>query len=304
MKRLSRNAVGIRNRAPWKRILGHTLHEFHENDLFTSAAAMSYFGLLTLFPVLLLLLALSDQLGVGRELIVRVVEIYPASREFLQDTLRSFENVRGSVVLSCIGILLWAGSWVFAVIERALNRMWNTRPRKFLRGRAVTIAMIGGVGLLLVTSVVITSMLVTLRQAAAQMPLYLLERIPLLVFIGSAFWQLILAFSSLLLTFSLFVLVYRFMPNLKLTLRETLPGALAAGLLWEEAKYIFASSLRYFHYDQIYGSVGAVIALMTWSYVSSLILLFGAQLTAIIHRDYTVEETEPEELDILPLKET
>ena len=59
-----------------------------------------------------------------------------------------------------------------------------------------------------------------------------------------------------------------------------------AGLLWEAAKYIFASSLQYFHYDEIYGSVGAVVAVLTWSYVSSLVLLFGAQLTGVFHREH------------------
>jgi uncharacterized BrkB/YihY/UPF0761 family membrane protein len=52
------------------------------------------------------------------------------------------------------------------------------------------------------------------------------------------------------------------------------------------AKYVFAWSLGYFHYDEIYGSVGAVVAVLTWSYVSSLILLFGAQLTAVFHREH------------------
>ena len=52
------------------------------------------------------------------------------------------------------------------------------------------------------------------------------------------------------------------------------------------AKYVFAWSLDYFHYDQIYGSVGAVVAVLTWSYVSSLILLFGAQLTECFHREH------------------
>ena len=64
-----------------------------------------------------------------------------------------------------------------------------------------------------------------------------------------------------------------------------MPGALIGSLLWEAAKYIFAWSLNYFHYDQIYGSVGAVVAVLTWGYVSSLVLLFGAQLTGVFHRE-------------------
>ena len=104
--------------------------------------------------------------------------------------------------------------------------------------------------------------------------------------VGSAFWQVMFAALSYLVTVALFVVVYRFMPRAQVTLRDTFPGAFLGGLLWEFAKYIFAWSLSYFHYDQIYGSVGAVVAVLTWSYVSSLILLFGAQLTAVFHREH------------------
>ena len=69
-------------------------------------------------------------------------------------------------------------------------------------------------------------------------------------------------------------------------LDRPLPGAVLAGLLWEIAKYLFALTLSYLHYDEIYGSVGAVVAVLTWSYVSSLIMLFGAQLTAVFHYEH------------------
>jgi membrane protein len=111
-------------------------------------------------------------------------------------------------------------------------------------------------------------------------------RYPLLISVGSAFWQTLFAAGSYLITVALFVLIYRFMPRAEVSLRDTLPGAFLAGLLWELAKYIFAWSVTYFHYDQIYGSVGAVVAVLTWSYVSSLILLFGAQLTKVFHYEH------------------
>ena len=60
---------------------------------------------------------------------------------------------------------------------------------------------------------------------------------------------------------------------------------IGGGQAVDVAKF-FAWSLGYFHYDEIYGSVGAVVAVLTWSYVSSLILLFGAQLTAVFHREH------------------
>jgi membrane protein len=82
------------------------------------------------------------------------------------------------------------------------------------------------------------------------------------------------------------------MPNSTVSIRDTVPGAVLGGLLWETAKYVFAWSLQYFHYDQIYGSVGAVVAVLTWGYVSSLILLFGAQLTEVFHREHPSAEVE------------
>ncbi len=282
----TRHSFGVRNRGPWRSILSHSLHQFHENDLFTSAAAMSYFGLMTLFPALLLMLALSNKITAANELINHAVDVYPGSRTFLRETLRSFSSVGTGVIISCFIVVLWAGSWVFSVIERALNRIWRTSARAFWHGRALTIGMIGIIGLLLALSVGVTSVVVALREMAVSLSPRQMERYPILLSAGSVFWQGIYAIVSFLVTVLLFAVIYRFMPRAEVTLRDTLPGAVLGGLLWELAKYVFAWSLNYFHYDQIYGSVGAVVAVLSWSYVSSLILLFGAQLTAVFHREH------------------
>lgn len=290
-RQFTRGSFGVRNRAPWLSMLAHAFHQFHENDLYTSAAAMSYFGLLTLFPALLLMLAVSNSFETGSEMLARVMQVYPGSAEFLRSTIRSLSNLGTSVIVSCVFVVLWAGSWVFAVIERALNRIWNTRSRAFLHGRALTLGMIGGVGLLLSMSVLATSVLVALQHLAAHLSPRVLQRVTFLALAGSWFWQTVFAIASILVTMTLFTLVYRFMPNASVSLRDTLPGALVGGLLWEAAKYVFAWSLHYFHYDQIYGSVGAVVAVLTWGYFSSLILLFGAQLTAVFHYEHPAEQT-------------
>jgi len=282
----SRYSFGVRNRSPWRSMLGHSLHQFHENDLFTSAAAMSYFGLMALFPALLFMFALSNKLAAGSQLLTHAVDVYPGSSKFLRDTIEAFSDISVGAVITCFILIFWAGSWVFAVIERALNRIWGATSRTFLHGRALTIGMVGLVGLLLASSVLVTSVVVALREMAGRLSPRQIERYTLLASVGSAFWQVLFATLSYLVTVALFVLVYRFMPKAEVTLRDTLPGAFLAGLLWEIAKYIFALSLHYFHYDQVYGSVGAVVAVLTWSYVSSLILLFGAQLTAVFHYEH------------------
>jgi membrane protein len=290
----SRRRWGVKNLAPWSNILQHTFHQFHENDLFTPAAAMSYFGLLTLFPALLVMLVVGNRFAAGSEAIARIVELYPGSHEFLRSTIRSLAQVGWGGLISAVVVTLWAGSWVFAVIERALNRIWGTRPRDFLHGRAVTLGMIGAVGLLLILSVFLTSILVGLQELIDKLPVRIVRRSPWMTFIGNAFWQTAFAAAGALITIALFAAVYRLVPNGRVTLRDTLPSAVVAGLLWEGAKYLFASSLHYFHYDEIYGSVGAVVAVLTWSYVSSLILMFGAQLSVVLHQEHAAEELSVE----------
>jgi membrane protein len=267
-------------------MLTHAVHQFHDNDLFASAAAMSYFGLMTLFPALLLLLALSNKIAAGNEMISHIVQVYPGSTEFLRATIRSLSAIGTGIVVTCAVVVLWAGSWVFAIVERALNRIWGTSHRPFLHGRLLTLGMIGVIGLLLSASVLLTSVLVYLQEIAGRLSPRQLERYPLLLSVGSLFWQIVFALVSLLVTFALFSIVYRFMPNAFVTFRDTIPGALIGSLLWEASKYVFAWSLNYFNYEQIYGSVGAVVAVLTWGYVSSLVLLFGAQLTGVFHREH------------------
>jgi membrane protein len=282
----SRQTFGVRNAGPWRSMLSHSLHQFHENDLFTSSAAMSYFGLMALFPALLLMLAMSNRITAATELLTHAVEVYPGSGKFLRETIRSMSSVGTGAIITCFIVTLWAGSWVFAVIERALNRIWGATSRAFWHGRALTIGMIGIVGVLLAFSVLLTSVVLRLREMAERLSPRQVAQYPLILSAGSVFWQGVFAVASFLITVMLFVIVYRFMPKAEVTLRDTLPGAIIGGLLWEVGKYLFAWTLTYLHYDQIYGSVGAVVAVLTWSYVSSLILLFGAQLTAVFHREH------------------
>ena len=163
-----------------------------------------------------------------------------------------------------------------------------------MHGRALTLGMIGAVGVLLMVSVFLTSILVGLQELIGQLPIRVVRGSAWMTFVGNAFWQAVFAAAGAGITVALFAVVYRLVPNGRVTLRDTLPSAIVAGLLWEAAKYLFASSLQYFHYDEIYGSVGAVVAVLTWSYVSSLILMFGAQLSVVLHQEHATEELSVE----------
>src|SRR6476619_3613271 len=109
MKRFSsvtRHSFFVRNRAPWATMLSHALHQFHENDLFTSAAAMSYFGLMALFPALILMLAISTRIAAGTQLLSHAIEVYPGSVNFLHETIRSASPGAG-IIITCIVLVLW-----------------------------------------------------------------------------------------------------------------------------------------------------------------------------------------------------
>src|SRR5688500_3812654 len=131
-KFFSRHSYGVRNVSPWSSMLGRALHQFHENDLFTSAAAMSYFGLMALFPALLLLFAISNKLAAGSQMLAQAVDVYPGSAKFLRDTVGAFSQIGVGAVITCVVLVLWAGAWVFAVVERAGKRMWGTGLRAVL----------------------------------------------------------------------------------------------------------------------------------------------------------------------------
>jgi YihY family inner membrane protein len=260
---------------------------FMDNDLTTSAAAVSYFSMLTLFPTLLVLLALGNYIfgpqTVEKYILGQVLAFLPGAQVFVRKNLESLTEISTGVIISCSFVILWASSWMLMVIEKALNRVWGTYPRSFLRGRVVNLAVMTGVFLLLGASAVFTAFVSGVRAAAAKIPLRLG---PWIAVLSDYAWQSVFIIASLAVTIILFTVIYKILPNTNVPLVEALPGAVVAGVLWEGAKFGFAFLLPYFHYDLLYGSIGAGVALLTWVYLSSVIMLFGAQFTALLHRDH------------------
>jgi membrane protein len=261
-----------------------------DNDLTTAAAAISYFSMLALFPTFLLMLALGNRLigpdTVEKYVISQAMTFFPNAERLIRSNLESITEISTSVIISCFLVMLWAATWIFTVIEKALNRIWGTAPRSFLHGRAVNFAVMSLLFVLLGVSAISTTIVTALRAEANNLPVKLSQQFAAL---GSYFWQSIFIAVSAAITIILFTMLYKFLPNTKVPLKEALIGASIAGILWEGAKFIFAYFLPYLHYDLLYGSIGIGVALLTWVYVSSLIMLFGAQFTALLHREHLIE---------------
>ena len=278
------------NRPRKGKILTRSFVAFMDNDLTTSAAAVSYFSMLILFPALLLLITIGNSvLGpqtVERYVMSQVMAFLPGAQAFVRNNLQSIANVSTGLIISCSIVVLWAASWVFTVIEKALNRVWGTSPRSFLHGRGVNMAVMALVLGLLGASALFTALVTGLQAAADNLPLRLA---PELAAIAGLAWRTVFILASIAVTIILFTVLYKILPNTPVPVTEALPGAILAGTLWEGAKFGFAYLLPYFHYDLLYGSIGAGVAVLSWIYLSSIILLFGAQFTALLHRDHLFE---------------
>jgi YihY family inner membrane protein len=90
------------------------------------------------------------------------------------------------------------------------------------------------------------------------------------------------------ITLCMFLVVFERLPNRPMSFRQAFPGALLTALFWEAARSLFTHLLPLFNYRQIYGSIGVVVALMTWVYISSAIMLFGAQVSRSLYRMWRV----------------
>ncbi len=276
---------------PGHRLLGNTFIQFMKNHLPSSAAAVSYFVMLALFPIMLLLIDLGNRFPrfshIKNYALETVVLMIPkGAQETLVDYLIGVAHTSKGEIITCVIIILWAASWAFTIIEQAINRIWRTCCRSFLHGRLVSLLMVVAIGGLLILSAIATAALAFIHSEAHR---FANGFSPVSVLMSSAIWRVVFGIVGLMLTISLFALVYKVMPNTRVTVREALPGAIIAGIFWELAKYLFAWFLAEVPYEGLYGSLAAVVAALTWIYISNLLMLFGAQMTALLHREDLIQ---------------
>jgi membrane protein len=279
-------ATVIRRSVPTHRLVGKTFIEFLNNHLPSSAAAISYFVMLALFPILFLVIDLGNRFPrfshiKNYALETLILMVPKGAQDSLVEYLLDVPHPSTGEIITCVVILLWAASWACTIIEQAINRIWRTSCRSFLHGRLVSLLLMIGVGGLLFLSAMTTAALAFIYAEAS--------RINPGVATNGTMWRIVFGVVGLLLTISLFALVYKVMPNTRVTIRETVPGAITAGFLYEFAKYLFAWFLAEVPYEGLYGSLATVLAALTWIYISNLLMLFGAQMTALLHCDYLLE---------------
>jgi membrane protein len=258
-------------------ICTRTVNDFLGKNGPQLAAAISYYAFFSLFPLALaIIFGLSFILDPEyiEDLAQRVAEQAPVSQKTVSDVLTGTLNSRGLAGSAGIIGLLWAGTAVFGAIRKGVNATWGiTRPRPFLQERLIDISLMLGAAILMIVSISSTAVLAYLRE--------ILDIITSETHVnGALFWDRLATLIPPALSFIVFVGVYWFLPNTKVKLKAALPGAVAATIAFEFIKNAFVWYVgNYSVYSTVYGSVGSIVALLTWVYVSAIILLFGSLIT-------------------------
>ena len=263
---------------------------FLKDDCPQMAAAISYYALFSIFPLLTFLAGLAGLLLQDDHLREQVVDEVLKNIPFDQGEGRNTVTdavtgvSQGSAAIGLLGLLgmAWSGSAVFGAIRKALNTVYEDMAwkRPFVQQKLVDLAMVVAIGFFFLSSIAATAALRIVRTNSKELAGWgdLAERATVLWDVGSFLIPLFLSFGA-------FLFLYALVPARRRGFREIWPGALLAALLFETAKMSFSLYIEHFaNYDVVYGSLGAVVALMFWVYVSSNIMLMGAELAGAFAR--------------------
>lgn len=257
----------------WLGMLAGAAGEALKPDSAVTAAAIAYFALFSLFPLTLLSISIASfTLGplMDQHLVVQKLEfITPALGQLVGPNIDEIVRARGPVTSVALVGLIWSASTVFYTLTQTLNGIWgNKQSRPIWKRRGLAILFVlAFVGPALFLASFASSLLANFR---AWLPDSIIP-------IGGSI-SLVLAIS---LDVALFMVLYIMLPHAASTWREILPGAIGAGLLWELAKktFLFFVSTYISVSNLVYGSVAAIVAILTWAYLSGVIFLFGAYLS-------------------------
>jgi len=242
------------------------------------AGAISFYTLFSLFPLLLSIISVAGfVLGptAEREYLARSIsEVIPVSAGFISSTMQGVVRARAITGIASVIGLLWTSTAAFGAMRKGINAAWGSKKtRPFLKERLIDFSLTVSAGLFIIFLLFVTPAVGFFRE---------ITRVVWedAVF-ARVFWNLLVNLISPLISFMVFLALYRFLPNTRVGLGDVWLGALLASIAFDGAKWGFVAYVRAFPlYNLFYGSVGAIMALLTWVYVSAIILLFGALLTS------------------------
>jgi YihY family inner membrane protein len=282
-----------------REVLRDAFRNFVRENSLTISASIAYYSLLALFPLLLLLLSVSGifirRFELSGPLTLVLAHYLPVRTDFIMRELVGISQAYGRVSVVSFLLLLWSSSGVFLPLERALNRAWEVEERRsWWRRRLVALEMAGIFGALALFSTLLVG---TRKYTHAWLSTWVASSLlPFAEFL----YRAIFIIARFGMTLCMFLVVFERLPNRPMRLREAFPGALLTALLWEAARALFTQVLPLVNYRQVYGSIGVVVALLTWIYISSVVMLFGAQVSRALYRTWGAK---PPAIEPAPIEE-
>ncbi|WP_152222088.1 YihY/virulence factor BrkB family protein [Pseudomonas sp. SCB32] len=264
---------------PWK-LISLTVKEFLEDEMPTYAAALAYQGLFSLFPFLLFLIALLGFLHLPEFfdwLRGQADYVLPAQAlEQVNPVIDQLQQRQGGLLSIGIIVALWSSSAAVRSLMTALNAAYDVREARpaWKRIPLSVLYTFGIVGMLLVIA--------TLMILGPQVMGWIAARVGLEDYVV-LLWSVLRWPVIVLLMMMAVAVIYYVTPNVKQRFRFITPGSVLAVVLWISASLGFGFYVKNFaDYNAMYGSVGAIIVLLLYFYISAAVLLLGAELNAVI----------------------
>ncbi len=282
----------------WWGAVKRTAKEFSDDNLTDWAAALTYYGVLSIFPALLALISVLGLFGQSatRPLLDNVGAFAPgAAQDLVTSAIENLERSQGTAGFAFVGGLvaaLWAASGYIGAFIRASNVVWDVDE-----GRPIwkTIPLRLGITILMVILLAISALAVVLTGPLAQ-------RVGELVGLGDTavlVWDIAKWPVLVIIVSFMFALLYWAAPNVKQPrFRWVSPGGITAVLLWIIASALFALYVASFgSYNETYGSIAGVIIFLVWLWISNIAVLFGAELNAELERGRQIEAGHPPDVE-------
>ncbi len=256
-----------------------TINEFLNKNCAHVAGAIAFYALFSFFPLVLAIISIAGFVQ-GSEaeqtrLAQDIAEVVPISTDFISKTVEGVVRARTITGIASVLGLLWAASAAFGAIRKGINLAWGiNKTRPFLRERLMDFTLVLGAGVIMMVFLFITPIFAFLREITDAIE-------PRGYVITDVFWSIAPQILTPIISFITFLMLYRFLPNTKVSIGDVWLGSIGATAAFEGTKWGFIWYVTTFPvYNIIYGAVGAIMALLTWVYVSAIILLFGALVTS------------------------
>lgn len=274
-KRLPADLDAWSMRHRWARISRRAISGFLAHEALQFAGSMAYFGVLSIFQLLVLGVVVGSYV-LGEEearrfVVEQVAAGSPLDPELIGGVIDAVTESRGSMTIIGLAFLAWSSLGIFSALSGGVSRAFeNAPPRPFLKDKLVGLLLMGLTGALAVASLVIGLVTGVIQQVAA-------DAVARLPGGGTAIW-LIGLLVPILLIFVAFWIIYRVVPNRPVTWGEVLPGAVVAALLWTVLRFGFTYyATNIANYDSAFGPLSTGVTLLVFLYFASVIVLLGAE---------------------------